>query len=162
MNFVNIFTLSLCLTRNLLIEVFTSHYSQAYHDMDPPFLHWYKITLLLLFHVSYSEPPCHDNRYLPGGFYFATGRNMVDNHRLSGYVFKTLTVSMPVECFRKCQANCRCISFNYLTTGSQDNCELNEENKYLKPSALEPRERGQYYDLVIDYNVVVSKTKISY
>lgn len=84
---------------------------------------------------------------------------MVENHTLSGYVFETFTVSMPVECFRKCQADCRCISFNYLTTGSQDNCKLNEENKYLKPSALERREGSQYYDLVIDYNVVVSEKK---
>lgn len=87
---------------------------------------------------------------------------MVYNHMLAGYVFETLTVSMPVECFRKCQANCRCISFNYVATGSQDNCELNEENKYLKPSALKRREGGQYYDLVIDYNVAVGETKISY
>ena len=69
---------------------------------------------------------------------------------------------MPVECFRKCQADCRCISFNYLTTDSQENCELNEENKNTKPSVLKPREGCQYYDLMIDYNVVVSETKISY
>lgn len=127
--------------------------------MDPPFLHWYEIIFLVVFHVSYVQPSCHGNRFLPGGFFFATGRNMVENHTLSGYVFETFTVSMPVECFRKCQADCRCISFNYLTTGSQDNCKLNEENKYLKPSALERREGSQYYDLVIDYNVVVSEKK---
>ena len=130
--------------------------------MDSLFLHWYRITFLVLFHVSYSQPSCRGNRFLPGGFYFATGRNMVDRHRLSGFVFETLTISMPVECFRKCQADCRCISFNYLTTTSQDNCELNEENKYTKPSALEPREGGQYYDLIIDYNEVVSETKICF
>ena len=128
-------------------------------SMDSLFLHWYRITLFVLFHVSYSQSSCHGNRFLPGGFYFATGRNMVDNHRLFGYVFETLTVSMPVECFRKCQADCRCISFNYLTTASQENCELNEENKNTKPSALKPRDGGQYYDLIIDYNVVVSETK---
>ena len=132
------------------------------HSMDSPVLHWYRIALLALFHVSDSQPSCHGNRFLPGGFYFATGRNMVDNHRLFGYVFETLTVSMPVECFRKCQADCQCISLNYLTTASQENCELNEENKNTKPSALKPRDGGQYYDLIIDYNVVVSETKISY
>ena len=129
-------------------------------SMDSLFLHWHRITLLVLFHVSYSQPSCHGNRFLPGGFYFATGRNMVDNRRLSGYVFETLTISIPVECFRKCQADCRCVSFNHLTTAIRDNCELNEENKYTKPSALEPREGAQYYDLIIDYNVVVSETKI--
>jgi len=121
--------------------------------MDPTSWHWYGITLLVLFHVPYAQPSCHGNGFLPGGFYFATGKDMVDNHMLAGYVFETLTVSMPVECFRKCQANCRCISFNYITTGSQDNCELNEENKYLKPSALRRRVGGQYYDLIIEYNV---------
>ena len=63
---------------------------------------------------------------------------------------------MAVECFRRCLSDCQCISFNYLTTVNQDNCELNEENKYLKPNALQAKPGIQYYDLVFDYNVVVS------
>ena len=124
--------------------------------MGPPFWCWILIILRVLLGVSCTQSSCHGN-FLPGGFYFATGRNMVENHWLSGYVFETLTVSLPVQCFRKCRSNCRCISFNYLTTVNQpDNCELNEENKYLKPDALQPKEGSQYYDLVIDYNVGVS------
>ncbi|KAJ7379796.1 hypothetical protein OS493_012542 [Desmophyllum pertusum] len=123
--------------------------------MGPPFWRWILIILRVLLGVSCTQSSCHGN-FLPGGFYFAAGRNMVENHWLSGYVFETLTVSLPVQCFRKCRSNCRCISFNYLTTVNQpDNCELNEENKYLKPDALQPKEGSQYYDLVIDYNVVV-------
>ena len=111
--------------------------------------------LLILWDV-----PCYGN-YLPGGYYFATGRNMVEDHSLSGYVFKTFTVTMPVQCFRKCRSDCRCISFNYITV-NQDNCELNEENKYLKPNAIRLKEGSQNYDLVINYNVVVGYSILSY
>ena len=82
---------------------------------------------------------------------------MAEDHALFGHVFKILTVSKAVECFRKCRSDCQCISFNYLTTVNQDNCELNEENKYLKPNALQAKQGSQYYDLIIDYIVVVRK-----
>ncbi|XP_078352206.1 uncharacterized protein LOC144636876 [Oculina patagonica] len=111
------------------------------------------IILLVLLSVPCTQSSCHEN-YLPGGYYFTTGRNMVEDHSLYGHVFKKFTVSMPVECFSKCRYDCHCISFNYLTTVNQDNCELNEENKHLKPNALQRKEGSQYYDLVIDYNVV--------
>ncbi|XP_078351192.1 uncharacterized protein LOC144635940 [Oculina patagonica] len=121
--------------------------------MDSPFWRWDLTILLVLLCVPCTQSSCHEN-YLPGGYYFTTGRNMVEDHSLFGHVFKTFTVSMPVECFRKCRSDCQCISFNYLTTVNQDNCELNEENKHLKPNALQNKEGSQYYDLVIDYNVV--------
>ena len=34
----------------------------------------------------------------------------------------------------------------------------NEANKYLKANALQLKQGSQYYDLLIDYNVVVSQT----
>ncbi len=123
--------------------------------MDPPFWRWNLTILLFLLSVPYTQSSCHGND-LPGGYCFTTGRNVVQDHSLFGHVFKTLTVSTPVQCFRKCRSDCQCISFNYLTTVNQDNCELNEENKYLKPNALQRKKGSQYYDLVIDYNVVVS------
>ena len=116
---------------------------------------WILIILYILLRVSSTNSSCQ-GKFLPGGYYFATGTNMVQDHSLSGFVFETSTVSLPVQCFRKCRLNCRCISFNYLTKVNQDNCQLNEENKYLKPSALQPKQGSQYYDLVIDYNSVVS------
>ena len=118
-------------------------------NMGSPFWRWNLITLSILLRVSSTQSSCLGN-FLPGGYYFATGTNMVQDHSLSGFVFETSTVTLPVQCFRICRLNCRCISFNYLTKVNQDNCQLNEENKYLKPSALQPKQGTQYYDLVID------------
>ena len=58
--------------------------------------------------VAPSDGSCHT-----GGFFFAVGRNMLDNHAVLGHVFKNATVREPIECFEKCQTDCRCISFNY-------------------------------------------------
>ena len=93
-----------------------------------------------------------------GEFQFALGRNMVENYALRGHVFANVTATEPIRCFRACQLDCRCISFNYQQTRSKDNCQLNEENRYTNFSALEFLERWQYYDLVIDYNIKVKKT----
>ena len=98
-----------------------------------------------------------DGNCLTGGFFFAVGRNMLDNHALLGHVFKNATVREPIKCFEKCQADCRCISFNYLKIASKDNCQLNEENENTKSHALRPKENYQYYNLVIDYNIKVRK-----
>ena len=42
-----------------------------------------------------------------------------------------------------------------MTHFNQDNCQLNEENRYLKPGALIPMEGSQYYDLGIIYHAEV-------
>ena len=102
-------------------------------------------------------------QFLYGGFFFALGRDMVGNHALYGYAFENLSVTEAVHCFRKCRLDCRCISFNYITKETnQSNCQLNEQNKYLKPGALKPKEGSQYYDLVIDYNVVVRRNLLRF
>ena len=98
--------------------------------------------------------PSHGN-CPTGGFFFAVGRNMLDNHALSAYVFKNATVREPVKYFEKCQIDCCCISFNYLKIANENNCQLNEENKNTKSNALRPKENYQYYDLIIDYNIKV-------
>ncbi|KAJ7352950.1 hypothetical protein OS493_032889 [Desmophyllum pertusum] len=89
------------------------------------------------------------------GYSFTLGKNMKDKYALRDYVNARFTVSGPMECFDKCPQNCRCISFNYRTTKNEHNCELNTENRHLKPSYLQPDPGAQYYDLVIDYNAVV-------
>jgi len=61
-----------------------------------------------------------------GGFFFAVGRNMLDNYALLGHVFRNATVKEPIKCFEKCQIDCRCISFNYLKIANEDNCQLNQ------------------------------------
>ena len=82
---------------------------------------------------------------------------MVDNHALRGHVFANVTAPEPIRCFRACQSDCRCISFNYQQSGNKANCQLNDENRYTNFSALEFLEGWQYYDLVIDYNIKVTK-----
>ena len=89
------------------------------------------------------------------GYFFALGKNMVDKHSLLEFVTEIFTVSSPNECFRRCRLNCQCISFNYRTAQNIGNCELNTENRHLQPFSLHPDPSAQYYDLVIDYNVVV-------
>ncbi|KAL9960200.1 hypothetical protein ACROYT_G033622 [Oculina patagonica] len=78
---------------------------------------------------------------------------MADGYALIGYVFANVSVAGALNCYQICQPNCRCISFNFLTNVKQDNCQLNEENRHLKPSALVPMKGSQYYEVVITYGV---------
>ena len=115
----------------------------------------------LLVHVLLSAVPCvslcEDGKCLTGGFYFAVGRDMVDDHALVGHVIEYVTVTDPIRCFEKCRGDCRCISFNYLITSSKVNCHLNDENvRNTNSSALKQIKGSQYYDLVINYNIRVS------
>ncbi|XP_078343417.1 retinoschisin-like [Oculina patagonica] len=84
---------------------------------------------------------------------FVIGENMADGFSLIGHVFANVSVVGALNCYQICQPNCRCISFNFLTNVKQDNCQLNEENRHLKPSALVPMKGSQYYDVVITYGV---------
>ena len=98
--------------------------------------------------------PCTVKQY-----HFSRERDSVENYALCGYSFKNLTVTSHKSCFEQCAWNCRCISFNYLITASKDNCQLNEENKHLKPGALKRRDGRSYHELRIDYNVKVREAK---
>ena len=80
---------------------------------------------------------------------------MVDGHALVGHVFTNVSVTKEIDCYRACQPNCRCISFNFLKYSNQGNCQLNEENRHLKPGALQAMEDSRYYDLVVRYNIAV-------
>ena len=95
---------------------------------------------------------------LTGAFYFTDGKNMVDNHSLSGHGITSFNVPELTDCFRACRLDCQCISFNYKQT--QNVCQLNEESRYTNASALGFAEGWQYYDVVIDYNIQVSKERI--
>ena len=88
-------------------------------------------------------------------FHLVIGENMVDGHTLVGHVFTNVSVTKEIDCYRACQPNCRCISFNFLKYSNQDNCQLNKENRHLKPGALQAMEDSQYYDLVVRYNIAV-------
>ena len=81
---------------------------------------------------------------------------MADGYALIGHVFENVSVAGVLNCYMACQSNCRCISFNFLTSVSHDNCQMNEENRHLKPGALMQVEGSQYYDLVVEYKVCLS------
>ena len=91
---------------------------------------------------------------LLGGFYFVSGRNMVVDHSIQGAGFLNLTVSSPIECFRECSWNCRCISFNFRRSLHSNNCELNEESRSTAPRSLKKEVGCHHYDLVMDYSVL--------
>ena len=93
-----------------------------------------------------------------GGFIgcsFIMERNMVDDYCLFGHVFANFSAAGVTECYQTCQTNCRCISFNFLKSINQNNCQLNEENRHTKPGALKPMSGSQYYELVTNYKVTV-------
>ena len=116
-----------------------------------------KLAIQVILYMLHAVPASSKGSCLTGEFFFARGRNVVNHHALRGHVFAKVTAPEPVRCFRACQSDCQCISFNYQQSGSKDNCQLNEENRYTNFSALEFLEGWQYYDLVIDYNVKVTK-----
>ena len=113
------------------------------------------IFIQVILQILRSAAVRSEDRCITGGFFFAHGRNMVENHALQGHVIKNVTVAEPIKCFRECQVDCRCISFNYQQSGRRDNCQLNEENRYTNSSALKFSAGWDYHDLVIDYNVNV-------
>ena len=98
------------------------------------------------FIIPFTTGSCSDDK-CPVSFHFIIGRNMVDGHALVGHVFANVSVTKVMDCYRACQPNCRCISFNFLKYSNQDNCQLNEENRHLKPGALMAKEDSQYYDI---------------
>ena len=105
----------------------------------------------LLLRVSY--PASAKNSCLTGGFFFTPGNSMVDNHALLGYVIADFKSLEPIDCFRACRLECRCISFNYYQ--AMKYCILNEESRYTNASALMFVKGWHYYDLVINYNIKV-------
>ncbi|KAJ7329001.1 hypothetical protein OS493_023293, partial [Desmophyllum pertusum] len=105
------------------------------------------------FIIVFTEGSCSDVGCVK--FSFAIGRNMVDGYLLLGHVLANNSVAGVMDCYQTCQPNCRCISFNFLTTVNQDNCQLNSENKRLKPGALARKDGSQYYDLDIKYDFKV-------
>ena len=116
--------------------------------------------LQLLIQLSLFAAPCMalcaNDKCLPGGFFFAVGRDMIEDHALLGHVFRNVTVTEPIRCFEECRCDCRCISFNYLATVSQNNCQLNDDNMNMSPSDLKPSEGSHHYGLAVNYNIKVS------
>ena len=112
--------------------------------------------LALFISLTRATGSCANSACASVGFFYAqAGPNMVSSHALLGYTFQTITAPNARGCFRKCSSDCRCVSFNYFTGEESDNCQLNDENRNLKPSDLREAPGSDYYDLVIDYNIKV-------
>ena len=109
----------------------------------------------VIFTAACQVKPCTVRQY-----HFSRERDSMENYALCGYSFKNLTVSSHKHCFEHCVWECRCISFNYLITATKDNCQLNEENRYLSPRALKRRHGHSYHEIGIDYNVKVRDTEV--
>ncbi|KAL9960201.1 hypothetical protein ACROYT_G033623 [Oculina patagonica] len=104
------------------------------------------------FVIVFTTGACSDGK-CSASSRFVIGENMADGYALIGYVFSNVSVAGALNCYQICLQNCQCISFNFLTNVKQDNCQLNEENRHLKPSALVPMKGSQYYEVVITYGV---------
>ena len=88
-------------------------------------------------------------------FQFVLGKDVVDEHVLDGHVFQRYTVKSTAQYHIICKDNCQCVSFNYLQSVKENNCELNDANKEIWPDALKLKSRAQYYGLVRSYTVEV-------
>ena len=109
----------------------------------------------VIFTAACQMKPCTVRQY-----HFSRERDSVENHALCGYSFKNLTVSSHKNCFEHCAWDCRCISFNYLIAANKDNCQLNDENRHLNPTALQKRDGHSYHEIGIDYNVKVREREV--
>lgn len=118
-------------------------------------VHLKNVAFQIILYTLRAVPVNSDGRCLPGAFFFASGRNMVEEQALVGHVIANVTAKEPMQCFRACRLDCRCISFNFQPRGSKSNCQLNEENRYTDQSALVFKTDWDYYDLVMDYNINV-------
>lgn len=123
-----------------------------------PILCQSKVLFLILCGIFVSNnlsDACQRQQCTVKQFRFSLERDSLENYAFWGFVFKNITVSSRKHCFEQCAWDCRCVSFNYMMTVSQDNCQMNEENRYLRPGALKQIPGHSYHDIVIDYNVKV-------
>ena len=96
----------------------------------------------------------HQQSVPPGLCYrvrFSVNEDVVRDHVLEGHVFKRSTVDSAVNCHVMCRDDCRCLSMNYIHNNAEDNCELNDASKEMKPAALHYRFAADYYDFVSDF-----------
>ena len=107
------------------------------------------IFALLGYHLLFAHGICQK-------FSFFIDKDVVYNHALEDHVFKRSTVGRATQCHMLCKEDCRCISMNFMQNIDQDNCELNDVNKEMKPAALKYKQGTSYYDLVREYTNGVS------
>lgn len=120
-------------------------------------VHLKNVAFQLILYTLRAVPVNSDGRCIPGAFFFAIDRNMIEEHALGGHVIANVTAKEPIRCFKACRLDCRCISFNYQPRGSKSNCQLNKENRYTTLSALGFKAGWNYYDLAIEYGINVRR-----
>lgn len=98
---------------------------------------------------------CQHQQVPPGLCYrvsFSVDKDVTHNHALVGHVFKRSTVDAITHCHVMCRDDCRCLSMNYIHSGKEDNCELNDVNKEMQPASLQYRFGVDYYDFVREFS----------
>ena len=88
-------------------------------------------------------------------FKFVIDEDVIHDHILEGHVFKRLTVASTAKGHMMCKDDCLCASMNYFPSAKENNCELNDANKDMEPSAMKWKSGANYYDLVRSYTVKV-------
>ncbi|XP_066014975.1 uncharacterized protein [Pocillopora verrucosa] len=131
-----------------LYQLVWESFEACFHKSVRPLL------IVSAFMIVFTAGLCRIGGFI--GCSFIMERNMVDDYYLVGHVFANFSAAGATECYKTCQTNCRCISFNFLKSINQNNCQLNEENRHTKPGALKPMNGSQYYDLVTDYKVTTA------
>lgn len=120
------------------------------------------VWLVALFVVLGQHLPSVRGIYLPSvrgicqKFAFFIDKEVVPDHAVEGHVCKMSTVDRATQFHVMCKDDCRCISMNCIHINDQDNCELNNFNKEMKPTVLQYRPGSSYYDLIRDYTIDVS------
>ena len=109
------------------------------------------VTHLTLFIEAYvySDVICQN-------FKFVIDEDVAYNRIFEGHVFRRLTVLSAAQCHMMCKDDCLCISMNYFPVLKENNCELNDVNKEMEPTALKWKQGVNYYDLARSYIVKVS------
>ena len=120
-------------------------------------VHLKNVAFQIILYALRTVPVNSDGRCIAGAFFLAFDRNIVEEHALGGHVIANVTVKEPIQCFKACRLDCRCISFNYQPSGSKSNCQLNEENRYTALGALQFKAGWNYYDLAIEYGTNVRR-----
>ena len=113
------------------------------------------VSHLTLSIVAQSDVSCQN-------FKFVIDEDVVYNRIPEGHVFQRLTVHSAVQCHVMCKDDCLCVSMNYIPEFKENNCELNDANKDMKPAAMKWRRGGNYYDLVRSYTVKVRLSFLSF
>ena len=111
----------------------------------------FQFLVCILFNALILGTSRQNHRTVPSGVChlvnFDVHESAPHDHALEGHVFKRSTVHGDTHCHVMCGDDCRCISMNYVHTKQNDNCELNDVTKEMKPTALKYKFGADYHDL---------------